>query len=129
MRVAGYRYRKVPYVSFYQDFTDADLGVGTGGGSVIDSLTAGGRRAMLIEISFARLARAGVLQPSVPARDVAVFNACSGRFDHRQYRDIDPPAGAYDLAGFPGLRSGIGPAPMHRWTVSPPRPPGSARSR
>jgi hypothetical protein len=111
MHAAEHRYRKVAYVSFYRDFTDADLGVGTGGASVVDSLTAGGRRHMLNEISFARLGRAGVLEPSVPARDVAAFNACSARFDHRQYWDIDPPAGAYDLSAFPGLLTGISRAP------------------
>ena len=111
MRAAGHRYREVPYVSFYQDFTDADLGVGTGGATVIDSLTAGGRRNMLNEISFARLDRAGVLQPSVPTPDVAAFNLCSARFDHREYWEIDPPAGAYELAAFPGLLTGISRAP------------------
>ena len=44
MRAAGHRYRKQPYVSFYRDFTDADLGYGTGGATIFDSITAGPRR-------------------------------------------------------------------------------------
>ena len=59
MRAARRPYRMPPFVSFYQDFTDADLGYGNGRATVIDSLTMGARRFVLNELSYARIARTG----------------------------------------------------------------------
>jgi len=105
MRAAGKAYRVRPFVSRYDDFTDADLGVGTGSGSVIDSITDRGRRIILNELAGARLARAGVLDSwgSVRPADSATLNRCTAPYQHRLYPDIDPPAGVYRLSHFPGL--------------------------
>ena len=97
MAAAGRPYRMAPFVSFYADFTDADVGYGTGRASVIDSLTEGGRRVVLNEIAFARLESGRAGRRVAPA-DVGVLNGCTGRFGHRAAYDIEPPAGAYELA-------------------------------
>ena len=98
MRTHGRRYSPLPFVDFYQDFTDADLGYGNGRASIVDSLTAGTRRFELNEYAGVRLRRAGITDPPIKAEGVDVFNGCTAPFEHRNYLDIDPPAGAYQLA-------------------------------
>ena len=107
MRAAGHPYRKAAYVSTFQDFTDADLGFGAGSGSVFDTMTNGGRRAVLNEIAAARLQRAGVFDHGVPPRDNAAYQKCRARFDYRQYPDFDLPAGLSYRNFLPGLLDGI----------------------
>ena len=109
MRAHGRPYRKAPFVSSYQDFTDADFGYGNGSATIIDSLTAGTRRWELNVIAGARLARAGVYDREVRPADVDVLNGCAKPFGYRQYPDVDPPAGAYRLASFIDLLE-----PVHR---------------
>jgi hypothetical protein len=105
MAAAGRRYQQLPFVSFYDGFTDADLGYGTGRATVLDSVTEGGRRLVLNMTATARLARAGVtgagvrVTPGAPV-DVDAFNRCRAPYGHRSYLDIDPPAGAYELSDF-----------------------------
>ncbi|MEV4636780.1 hypothetical protein AB0J80_05430 [Actinoplanes sp. NPDC049548] len=105
MRAAGKAYRIAPFVSRFDDFKNADLGFGSGHGSVVDSVTDRGRVSILNELAGARYARAGVLDwwSSVPAADAATFNRCTAPFQHRTYPDFDPPARIYQLSGFPGL--------------------------
>ena len=101
MAAAGRPYRKRPFVSFYDGFTDADLGYGTGRASIIDSVTEMGRRLVLNEIAYARMERAGLANPAgagVAPADVDTLNRCTAQFQHRSYGDIDPPPGAYELA-------------------------------
>ncbi|WIN00056.1 hypothetical protein ACTOB_003734 [Actinoplanes oblitus] len=98
MRAHGRPYAPLPFVDFYQDFTDADLGYGNGRAAIIDSLTAGTRRFELNEYAGVRLRRAGITEPALKPEDVDVFNGCTAPFEHRNYLDIDPPAGAYQLA-------------------------------
>lgn len=110
MAAAGRPYRKAPFVSLYDGFTDADLGYGTGRASILDSVTEMGRRQVLNEIAFARLERAGLLGSpgAVAPDDVDTLNRCTAPFDHRRYHDVDPPAGAYELVDSIGLE--LGPA-------------------
>ncbi|WP_199509310.1 hypothetical protein [Nucisporomicrobium flavum] len=106
MRAAGKPIRTPPFVSRYDGFTDADLGFGAGRGSVFDSITDRGRRAILNELAAARAARAGTLQePWGPVRpaDVAALNRCTAPYQHRTYPDFEPPDGVYRLSGLPGL--------------------------
>lgn len=101
MAAAGRPYRKRPFASFYDGFTDADLGYGTGRASIIDSVTEMGRRLVLNEIAYARMERAGLARPAgadVAPGDVGTLNRCTAQFQHRSYGDIDPPPGAYELA-------------------------------
>jgi hypothetical protein len=109
LRAAGKTYRIRPFVSRYDDFTDRDPGVGTGSGSVIDSISDRGRRIILNELAAARLARAEVLNSwgAVHPADSAAPNRCTAPYQDRLSPAADPPAGAYRLSGFPGL---LGPA-------------------
>jgi hypothetical protein len=109
MRAAGKTYRIRPFVSRYDGFTDADLGFGSGSGSVADSITDRGRRSILNDLAGARFARAGVLDSwgSVRPADSATLNRCTAPYQHRLYLDIDPPTGVYQLSGFPGLLNGV----------------------
>jgi hypothetical protein len=109
MWAAGKPYRVRPFVSRYDGFTDADLGFGSGSGSVADSITDRGRRSILNELAGARLARAGVLDSwgSVSAADSATLNRCTAPYQHRLYPDIEPPAGVYRLAGFGELLGSV----------------------
>lgn len=111
LRAAGRTYRVRPFVSRYDDFTDRDLGVGTGSGSVIDSITDRGRRIILNKLAAARLARAGVLDSwgAVHPADSAALNRCTAPYQHRLYPDTDPPAGVVRLSHFPGLLDPAGP--------------------
>jgi hypothetical protein len=101
MRAAGKAFRVRPFVSRYDDFTDADLGFGTGSGSVLDSITDLGRGVILNELAAARAARAGVLDSwgSWGPADSATLNRCTAPYQHRLYLGIDPPAGVYRLPG------------------------------
>jgi hypothetical protein len=103
MRAAGRAYRQLAFVSFYRDFTNADLGYGIGGATVFDSMTGGGRRMVLTELAYARLQRAGNLGRRVAPADAADLNRCRARYQHREYFDVDPPAGARELAGYEDL--------------------------
>ena len=105
MRAAGKPYRIRPFVSGFDDFTDADLGFGSGRGSVFDSITDRGRWIIRNERAHARLAPTGVLDSwgSVRAADSPTVNRCTAPYGHRLYLDTDPPAGVYQLSGFPGL--------------------------
>lgn len=103
MQEHGRPYRKAPFVSSYQDFTDADLGYGNGSASIIDSLTAGTRRWELNAIAGARLARAGAHDRDVRPEDAEIANKCAEPFEYRTYPDFDPPAGAYRLTSFTDL--------------------------
>ena len=108
MAAAGRAYQRLPLVSRYAEFTDADLGYGTGRASILDSVTEGGRRLVRNEIAAARMARAGVYGPrSVPV-DAAALNRCTAPYEHRPYVDIDVPAGAYELAEFTELLEAVG---------------------
>jgi hypothetical protein len=83
MAAAGRPYRKRPFVSFYDGFTDADLGYGTGRASIIDSVTEMGRRLVLNEIAYTRMERAGLANPAgagVAPDDSATFNRCTAQF-------------------------------------------------
>jgi hypothetical protein len=105
MRAAGKQYRIRPFVSGYDGFTDADLGVGSGSGSVFDSITDRGRRIIRNELAAARLAPTGVLDSwgSVRAADSPTLNRCTAPYGHQLYLGIEPPAGVYQLSHFPGL--------------------------
>lgn len=103
MQLAGHAYRMQAFMSSYRDFTDADLGYGIGHATVFDSLTGGGRVLVLNVLSQTRLERAGLTAPAVPAADVPAYEACAAPFQHRRYFDVDPPDGAYQLAGFTDL--------------------------
>ncbi len=96
MRAAGRAYRPVPFEPFYRDFTDADVGYGTGRASVVDSLTEHGRRLVRNEEAFARVRRAEA-ERRVAAADVDTFNTCTAPYEHRAYYDIDLPASAQRL--------------------------------
>lgn len=109
MRAAGRGYRQLPYVSYYDDFTDADLGIGNGRGTVVDSMTQHGRRLVLNETALARLARAGVLKRKVAPADQAALDTCAAPFQNRGYHDFAPPAGVTELSGLQELLD-----PVHR---------------
>ena len=97
MAATGRPYRKRPFVSLYDGFTDADLGYGTGRASIIDSVTELGRRLVLNDIAHARMEQAGLANPAgagVTPDDVDTLNRCTAQFQHRAYDDIDPPPGA-----------------------------------
>lgn len=102
MRAAGKTYRPAPFVSHYDEFTDADLGFGSGSGSVFDSITDRGQRMILNERAAARSARAGLPTwwDRMPVADGAAYNRCTAPYQHRTYPDIEPPAGVYQ---FPAL--------------------------
>ena len=106
MAAAGRPYGSPRFISFYADFTDADMGYGTGRATVIDSLTEGGRVLVLNEIAFARR-EAGRTGRRVAAADVGVLNGCRARFGHRSGYDAEPPPGTYELAD--SLANVIGP--------------------
>jgi hypothetical protein len=76
MRAAGRAYRSVPFEPFYRDFTDADVGYGTGRASVVDSLTEHGRRLVRNEEASARVWRAEA-ERVVADADVEAFNTCT----------------------------------------------------
>ena len=100
MRARGQDYRMLPFVDFYRDFTDADVGFGDGRGSVLDSLTGRGRRGVLTELAFARLERGGVHRERVQP----YLAGCREKFGDRSYSDTDPPHPAvHPLSDFPGL--------------------------
>ncbi|GAB1640181.1 hypothetical protein KRMM14A1259_06040 [Krasilnikovia sp. MM14-A1259] len=119
MRAAGHPYRAVPFVDYYRDFTDADLGYGIGHATVFDAVTDGGRRVVLNELAFARLERAGVLEPTVAPADVPALNACRARVHYRSYFDVEPPPGAYQLAGFEDLLDPVAADPAVVAAMSP----------
>jgi hypothetical protein len=106
MAAAGKPYRRMPYVSRYEQFTDADLGYGAGRAGILDTVVGGTRRFISNEIGFARLRRAGILDRSAAQwrpEDVETLNGCTGRFEHRLYFDADPPPNTYQLAGMADL--------------------------
>ncbi|GIE47433.1 hypothetical protein Ani05nite_09670 [Amorphoplanes nipponensis] len=105
MWAAGRPFRARPFASGYDEFTDADLGFGSGRGSVADSITDRGRSIILHQVAAARLAPTGVLDSWGPTRpaDVATLNRCTAPYQHQLYLGVDPPAGVYPLSGFPGL--------------------------
>jgi hypothetical protein len=105
MRAAGKPYRIRPFISRYDDFTDADLGFGSGSGSVFDSITDRGRRGILNELAGARYAREGLLDSwgSVRPADSATRNRCAAPFQYRLYPDFDPPAGVNRFSGIAEL--------------------------
>ena len=84
MRAAHRPYRQLAFVSFYRDFTNADLGYGIGQASVFDSMTEGGRRMVLNELAYARLQQAGNLDRKVAPADAAALNRCRARYQHRE---------------------------------------------
>ena len=119
MRAAGHPYRKAAYVNSFQDFSDADLGFGSGSGSVFDPVINGGRRIVVHAIGSARLERAGVFDHGVPARDNAAFQKCRARFDYRQYPDFDRPAALAPMQYLPGLTDGIATHPAVKAAMLP----------
>ncbi|MFC7242130.1 hypothetical protein ACFQO7_06510 [Catellatospora aurea] len=116
MRERGQPWRIRPYVSYYQDFTDADLGYGDGWAGVLDSVTHLGRRVVRNAMGSARMPdetspEKWHLRPGDDVTAwVAASNACRERYEHRDYHDTDPPVGAYDLVNLPGL---LGPIAAH----------------
>ena len=100
MQSAGHAYRVPAFRSWYQDFTDADLGYGIGHATVFDSPAGGGRVLVFNELAQVRMERAGLAAPAVPAVDVSAYENCAAPFQHRRYYDVDPPDGAYALAAF-----------------------------
>lgn len=103
MRRAGRAYTPVPYVSFYDIFTDADLGYGDRRASVVDSLTSNGRRTVLNELAVARLQRAGALTRKISPDDQPVLDKCLAPLQSRGYHDFHPPAGMAELVEFRDL--------------------------
>ncbi|MEV4411436.1 hypothetical protein [Catellatospora sp. NPDC049609] len=109
MRERGQPYTPAPYFSGYEEFTDADLGYGTGGATVLDSVTEHGRRFALNVIASAYAPPGyeyGVTRAPAGAdqeRWVAAVNACREPYEHRDYHDTDRPAGTDALGGLPGL--------------------------
>ncbi|BCJ78079.1 hypothetical protein CS0771_76230 [Catellatospora sp. IY07-71] len=109
MRERGLPYTVAPYFSLYEGFTDADVGYGTGGATVLDSVTEHGRRFALNVIASAYAPPGyefGV--PPMPADVeqqawVAALNACREPFGYRDYHDTDRPAGSDLLSTLPGL--------------------------
>ncbi|MEU8233395.1 hypothetical protein AB0C12_27765 [Actinoplanes sp. NPDC048967] len=89
MRDAGHRYDKRPVLSFYRDFTGADLGYGIGHATVIDSLTAGPRILILNEIAYARLARESAEEPAVAPHEAR----CRRTAGRRTYYQVEMPRG------------------------------------
>jgi hypothetical protein len=121
IRAAGKPYRIRPFVSRFDDFTDADLGFGSGSGSVFDSITDRGRRGILNELAGARYARAGLLDSwgAVRPGDSATVNRCAAPLQYRLYPDVDPPDGVHRLSGFDGL---LGPIARDPAVVAAMRP-------
>ncbi|MBW6433807.1 hypothetical protein KZ829_08665 [Actinoplanes hulinensis] len=116
MRDLGKPYQSHPYVDFYRDFTDADLGFGTGYGTVFDSLTDRGRIQALNEEAAARVWESGLYDYATPP--APGLDGCRERFGNRDYQDPEPPHPAVDqLSGFaelvtivsrdPGVRDGM----------------------
>lgn len=103
MREAGHTYKPLPFVSFYDAFTEADLGYGDGRATVVDSPTTLGRRIVLSELATARLKRAGALERRVSPAELPALHTCSAMFQSRGYHDFDPPAGVAELVGLDGL--------------------------
>ena len=103
MRDAGRPYRKRPFVSFYENFTDADLGYGTGRGTAIDSLTEGGRRHLQNELAYARAEHWHTLQPRLAPEQWQAIATCR----RESAPEPDVPLGS-NLAGFPGLADAAG---------------------
>jgi hypothetical protein len=106
MRAAGNPYRIPPFLSRYDEFTDADLGFGSGRGSVFDSITDRGRRGILNELAAARFARVGLLDSPrglIRPADAQALNGCTDPYQHQSYSDSEPPPGVYELSEFPGL--------------------------
>ncbi|GAA1611551.1 hypothetical protein ACFQY4_07935 [Catellatospora bangladeshensis] len=118
MRERGLPYTVAPYFSLYEGFTDADVGYGTGGATVLDSVTEHGRRFALNVIASA-YAPPGydyglpLLPPGVDQETwIAASNACRGPFDYREYHDTDRPAGTDQLSSLPGLSERIDANPL-----------------
>jgi hypothetical protein len=128
MRAAGKAYRPAPFVSHYDEFTDADLGFGSGSGSVFDSVTDRGRRMILNERAAARSARAGLLTwwDKMPPADVPAHNRCTAPYQHRTYPDFEPPAGVYL---FPALGELFGPVVRDPAVIAAMRPYRSCMKR
>lgn len=105
MARAGRPYRRAPFVSFFADFTDADLGYGVGKASLIDSVTAGGRIVVRNEMAYARLdrARSADLRRRIPMADKRTYYGCLSSTRRVAGHDVAPPAGAYELAHFDAL--------------------------
>ncbi len=97
MRAHGRPYRMSPYVSFYQDFTDADWGF-SGRATPIDRPWSG-HLFVKIAAADARMARGGVTEPAPgsPA-DVPVLQACMDRYHDQPWYDVDAPPGVYRLS-------------------------------
>lgn len=118
MRERGLPYQVAPYFSFYEGFTDADVGYGTGRATALDSVTEHGRRFALNVIASAYAppgyeygvssAPAGVDQE----RWVAALNVCREPYEHRDYHDTDRPAGSDLLSTLPGLSERIDANPL-----------------
>ena len=96
MHARGRAYRPIPFEPFYRDFTDTDVGYGTGRASVVDSLTEHGRRLLRNEEATARV-RLAEAQRDLAGADAAAFNNCTEPDQHRPYYDIDLPAAAQHL--------------------------------
>lgn len=88
MRERGRPYTMPPFADFYRDFTDDDLGYGTGRMTVIDSLTAGPRVYELNDLARNRL-RGRVYRPE----DGAVMQGCMDRFGGQGFTEVEPPGG------------------------------------
>ena len=102
LAAAGRPYRRVPLVSFYRDFTDADMGYGTGRASVLDSVTERGRRLVRNEAAYARVEATRPRVRPAPA-DASVHHACLSRVRRDAAPAAEAPPGAYELAELPGL--------------------------
>ncbi|HET6534309.1 MAG TPA: hypothetical protein VFH03_27325 [Actinoplanes sp.] len=98
MQTAGRPYSWAPPRNFYADFTDADLGYGTGRVTIVDSLTEHGRRHMLNELAYARLE--GTSSGTVRPADRQTYIRCRMALRRQPSSDLPPGAG---LAGFGDL--------------------------
>jgi hypothetical protein len=100
MRAAGKTYRPAPFVSRFDEFTEADLRYGGGSGSVLEPVTEPERLLLLNVRAGARSARAGLHTwwDALPAADVPAHNRCTAPYQHRTYPDFEPPDGTYRRA-------------------------------
>jgi hypothetical protein len=97
MRAHGRPYRMSPYVSFYQDFTDADWGF-SGRATAIDRPWSG-QIFIKIAAANARMARSGVTEPTPQSpADVPVLQACMDRYHDQPWYSVDAPPGVYQLS-------------------------------
>ena len=106
MQAAGKTYRPAPFVSRFDEFTEADLRHGGGSGSVFEPVIEPERLHILNVRAGARAARAGLhtwWDDTLPAADVPAHNRCTAPYQHRTYPDFEPPAGMYRFALFGDL--------------------------